>query len=75
MAKFPHHGLTPFVTEFLDVVDPDFLWITNYDDDDVRKAKNQANYRDIPCKASGAGTVILECDGEDWYIRQTLKQF
>lgn len=75
VAKFPHHGLTPFVTEFLDIVDPDFLWITNYNDDDIRKAKNQANNRKIPWKASGAGTVILECDGTDWYIRQTLKQF
>jgi len=75
VAKFPHHGLTPFVTEFLDVVDPDFLWMTNYNDDDIRKAKNQANNRKIPWKASGAGTVILECDGTDWYIYQTLKQF
>lgn len=75
VAKFPHHALTPFVTEFLDIVDPDFLWATNYDDDDIRKSKNQASYRKIPMKASGAGTIILECDGTDWYIRQTLKQF
>lgn len=75
VAKFPHHGLTPFVTEFLDIVDAKFLWATNYDDDDIRKAKNQANNRKLPMKASGAGTIILESDGTDWYIYQTLKQF
>ena len=75
VAKFPHHGLTPFVTEFLDIVDPDFLWATNNNNDDVRKAKNQINNRKIPAKFSGAGTIILETDGTDWYIRQTLKKF
>lgn len=75
VAKFPHHALTPFVTEFLDIVNPDFLWATNYDNDNIRKSKAQANYRKIPMKSSGAGTIILECDGTDWYIYQTLKQF
>ena len=75
VAKYPHHGLTPFVTEFLDIVDPDFLWATNNNNDDVRKAKNQINNRKIPAKFSGAGTIIMETDGTDWYIRQTLKEF
>lgn len=76
VAKYPHHALTPFVTEFLDAVAPEFLWATNYNDDDkVRKAKNQARNRDLPLKFSGEGTIVLECDGTDWYIYQTLKQF
>lgn len=75
VAKYPHHALTPFVTEFLDAVDPAFLYCTNYDNDKISKARSQAKYRSIPFKASGAGTIILECDGTDWYITQTLKQF
>lgn len=75
VAKFPHHGLTPFVTEFLDIVDPDFLFATNNNSDEVRKAKNQIANRKLPAKFSGEGTIILETDGVDWYIRQTLKKF
>lgn len=70
IAKFPHHGLTPFVTEFLDVVDPLFLFATNYDNDDIGKARSQAKYRKIPMMASGSGIIIMESDGEDWYIVQ-----
>lgn len=76
VAKFPHHGLTPYVSEVLDVIDPDFLWATNYNQDEkIKKARNQANNRKIPVKFSGEGTIILESDGTDWYIHQTLKQF
>lgn len=76
VVKIPHHGLTPFVTEFLDVVDPGFIWCTNYNDTSkIKQAKNQASYRKVPIKFSGEGTIILETDGTDWYIHQTLKQF
>ena len=75
VAKYPHHGLTPFVTEFLDIVDAKFLFVTNYQDDDSRKSRNQANNRKLPVKFSGEGTIVLECDGTDWYIYQKLKEF
>ena len=75
VAKFPHHGLTPFVTEFLDIVDPEFLFATNKTSDEVRKARNQINNRKLPAKFSGDGTIVLECDGTDWYIYQKLKEF
>lgn len=75
VVKAPHHGLTPFVTEFLDAVDPGFVWVTNYNNDLVKKISGQLRYRGLPFKFSGDGTVYLECDGTDWYIYQTLKQF
>lgn len=75
VVKAPHHGLTPFVTEFLTAVDPAFIWATNYDDDDVSKIRGQAKYRSLPIDFSGSGTIILETDGTDWYVHQTLKQF
>ena len=75
VVKAPHHGLTPFVSAFLDAVDPAYIWVTNYHGDNVGKTENQATYRKIPVQFSGDGTIILECDGTDWYIRQTLYQF
>lgn len=74
IVKAPHHGLTPFVTEFLTAVDPAFIWITNYSTA-TSQMNGQAKYRSLPYKHSGDGTIIIECDGTDWYIRQTLKQF
>lgn len=74
VVKAPHHGLTAFVTEFLDVVDPEFIYITNYKDD-TPSMVNQAKYRDIPFMHSGSGTITLETDGTDWYITQALKTF
>lgn len=75
VVKAPHHGLTAFVYEFLDAVDPEFIFITNYDDDSARKTVNQANNRNLPYMHSGSGTIILETDGTDWYIEQLVKQF
>lgn len=75
VAKLPHHGLTPFASEFLDTVDPQFLFVTNYQNDKVKKTRNQANNRKLPIKFSGEGTIVLECDGTDWYIYQKLKEF
>lgn len=74
IVKAPHHGLTAFVTEFLDIVDPEFIFITNYKDD-TKGLVNQANYREIPFKHSGSGTITLVTDGTDWYITQALKTF
>ena len=75
VVKAPHHGLTGFVSEFLDAVDPGFIFITNYDNEKPKKTVNQAKYRKLPYKLTGSGTVIMETDGTDWYIEQLLKQF
>lgn len=75
VTKAPHHGLTPFVTEFLDVVAPSYIWVTNYDNDKVSKMRGQAKYRSLPIHYSGSGTIVLETDGTDWYVEQLLKQF
>ena len=75
VVKTPHHGLTPFVSAFLDAVDPAYIWCTNYHGDKVDKTQNQATYRKIPIQFSGDGTIVMECDGTDWYINQTLYEF
>ena len=75
VMKAPHHGLTALVKEFLDAVNPSFVWVTNYSGDKVKGIGNQMKSRGIPVKYSGDGTVYLETDGTDWYVYQTLKAF
>jgi len=76
VVKAPHHGLTPMVSAFLDAVDPAYIFVTNYyDTSRIGKTEAQALRRGLPIQFSGAGTIILECDGTDWYIHQTLRQF
>lgn len=74
LIKAPHHGLTACVKEFLDAVDPGFIYMTNYKTDTPAMV-NQAEYRDIPFMHSGSGTITLETNGTDWYINQALKTF
>ena len=75
VVKAPHHGITPMVGDFLTAVDPGYIWCTNYHGDRVEKTQNQATYRKIPIQFSGDGTIVLECDGTDWYINQLSYQF
>lgn len=75
VVKAPHHGITPFVSEFLTAVDPAFVWITNYNDKTMSRIFHQLKGRSLPMFFSGEGTVILESDGKDWYVRQTEGQF
>ncbi|MBR6526110.1 MAG: MBL fold metallo-hydrolase [Clostridia bacterium] len=74
LIKAPHHGLTACAKEFLDAVDPGFIYMTNYKTDTPAMV-NQAEYRDIPFMHSGSGTITLETNGTDWYINQALKTF
>ena len=75
VVKVAHHGLTPMRKDFLDAVDPAYLVVTNYNNEKTDKTKDQANYRKLPIQFSGSGTIILECDGTDWYIHQTMGSF
>ena len=75
VVKAPHHGLKAFVPEFLDAVDPAFVWITNYHGKSISSTEGQLERRKLPMMYSGDGTVVLESDGTDWYVIQNLYQF
>ena len=75
VLKAPHHGITAIVPDFLNAVDPAYVFITNYKGDRSSKTGNQLERRKLPHQYSGDGTIVLECDGVDWYINQTLYQF
>jgi hypothetical protein len=70
VIKYPHHGITPCNSEFLDVVDPKFAIVTNRFKD-VTRTGLQLEGRGIPGRYSGDGTVYLATDGTDWYVWQT----
>ena len=74
VVKAPHHGMNPFAVAFLDAAAPGFVVITNYEGAAPRTV-NQLISREIPFAYSGEGTVVLETDGADWYIAQTLQRF
>lgn len=74
IVKAPHHGITAMAADFIDLVDPEMILMTA-PSSRAGKGVNQAKRRDLKYFCSGDGTVILETDGVDWYVRQLKKQF
>lgn len=74
ILKAPHHGITPMVVKFLETIAPEVLVMTNYRSR-VDKGAVQADARGIPTYYAANGTVVLETDGDDWYVRQLDKVF
>lgn len=74
ILKFPHHGITPCVTEFLDAVDPSFIFVTNRLNN-TPQATEQMQNRKIRFCNSSRGRVVMVTDGTDWYICQYMDQF
>ena len=69
VVKAPHHGLTPFVSEFLDAVEPQMIVVTNTPRR-APKLTGQAKHRQLPLYFSGAQTLVLETDGVNWTVRE-----
>lgn len=74
ILKAPHHGITPMVVSFLEAVAPDMLFMTN-SLSRVTTGKVQADARGIPTYYTGEGTLVLETDGDDWYVYQQMGLF
>ncbi len=67
ILKYPHHGLVQMVAEFLDMIDPDFSFITNRKTKTV-KPNSQLEKRNIPYMHNSVGAIEMQTDGTDWYI-------
>lgn len=69
VVKVAHHGITPMVSTFMDVVTPSLAIVTN-----ERKATTQQNrqfrLRRIPALYTAEGTIYLATDGNLWYVLQ-----
>lgn len=70
ILKFPHHGITAMVSDFLMAVNPSFVFVTNrfWGTD---KANKQLKKYEIPFMHHSIGTIIMETDGKDWYVEQS----
>ena len=68
IMKAVHHGINGIVKEFLDVAQPEFIFVPNV------KQKLDANkqyfFNQKGAWFNGDGTIIMETDGTDWYIWQ-----
>lgn len=75
LLKFPHHGITPVTTEFLEAATPLAVVITNRQEETHPNSSGQMRARSISVMYSALGTVYAVTDGTDWYIYQTLREF
>ncbi|MEG0741705.1 MAG: MBL fold metallo-hydrolase [Clostridia bacterium] len=70
VLKAPHHGITPLVKAFLTAASPAVEIVTS-GAQAVPRTAIQAQANGIQAFFSGDGTVVLETDGDDWYIQQS----
>lgn len=73
IVKAPHHGENAMVTEFLTGVDPVLVLCTS-NPDEAPDLSRQTSSRNVPLLFSGAGEIVLETDGTDWYVMQNPAQ-
>lgn len=69
ILKAPHHGITAVQSDFMDAVAPEFVVVTNHEED-APNMKYQLETRGIPGMYCADGAVIMETDGRDWYVWQ-----
>ena len=68
ILKAVHHGINGLVAEFLDVVQPEFIFVPNEKKNLVEN--KQKFFSDRGAWFNGDGTIVMETDGTDWYIWQ-----
>lgn len=68
IMKAVHHGINGIVPEFLDVAQPEFIFVPNANENLVET--KQAFFSDLGAWFNGDGTIVMETDGADWYIWQ-----
>lgn len=71
IMKVPHHGIITMPESFLKAVGAEFLFVTN----EAAGLDNFRKYMDrvipgVPMLCSGDGAVVMETDGQDWYVWQ-----
>ena len=74
VLKAPHHGVSAMVKDFVLAASPELIFINN-EARDAREGIRQAENLSIPALCTGDGRVVLETDGEDWYVYQQKNAF
>lgn len=75
IMKAPHHGLATIVPEFRSVVAPELIFVPNLKKN-TRKFNNymKKNDPDIALLYCGDAEIVMETDGQDWYVWQETEQ-
>ncbi|MBR6953526.1 MAG: MBL fold metallo-hydrolase [Clostridia bacterium] len=74
ILKYPHHAYTAVSGDFMEDVNPGFVYVTNR----ARKtpaANKQLRSRHIPYYHTSIGRIVMVTDGTDWYIKQYTDRF
>jgi len=69
ILKAPHHGVSAMVGDFLQAVSPEMLLVNN-DSSRAKAGIAQAEAFGVPVLCTGDGRIVLETDGEDWFVYQ-----
>ena len=73
IMKAPHHGYSPMGREFLNNVDPEFVFITN-GSVDTRLARSQLELEQRPRYLySSWGEITFQTDGTRWIVSQDFR--
>ena len=71
IMKVPHHGIITIPVSFLTEVAPEFMFVTNNAAGlDKFRTYMEKVTPGIPMLYSGDGAVVMETDGQDWYVWQ-----
>lgn len=71
IMKYPHHGLSRMHKEFLQEVDPEFVFIP-HGAVDTKDAQKQLRNAEIPVIFSTWGQIVMASNGEKWIVDQLV---
>lgn len=74
VLKAPHHGVSAMVKDFVLETSPGVMVVNNAALA-AREGLKQAEDFSIPALCTGAGRVVAETDGTDWYVYQLENVF
>ncbi|MBQ8200607.1 MAG: MBL fold metallo-hydrolase [Clostridia bacterium] len=69
IMKAMHHGINGIVQEFLDVAQPELMFVPNKSSN-VKKSPNLKQFIEMGALFSGDGMIVMETDGTEWYVWQ-----
>lgn len=69
ILKAPHHGIDGVTKEFVDAVSPEAVFLTNYSNNEASPSWNAYDPY-----MTGDGSLVMETDGQVWYVWQLPNQ-
>lgn len=71
IMKAPHHGINALPAEFAEAVSPELIFVTNLEGNVPRyRGRIRQALPDAGLMFCGEGTIVMETDGQDWYLWQ-----